>query len=119
MATLMVLPSSCIRRDCYLRPYADPRPPGACEIVGRVIGDDGAALPGATITICAGKYALRHTITGVDGTFRVGALPGGTYEVCAELACFAHDHRRLTLSEETTGPFILILDRRSDPCSFE
>jgi hypothetical protein len=61
---------------------------GALE--GRVLDDDGKALPGATVTATnADTGFARSTVTGSDGAFRFPALPIGTYEVQVALEGFS------------------------------
>src|SRR5262249_42368765 len=60
------------------------------SLVGRVADKDGGPLPGVTITAKdAGTGLTRSTVSGGDGTFRLPALPVGTYDVNAELSGFA------------------------------
>jgi len=56
-------------------------------IVGRVIDQQGGALPGTTVTLL-GKTALRTQITDASGAFRFVALDVDTYSLRAELAGF-------------------------------
>ena len=59
-------------------------------ISGRVVDQQGAAVPGVTIT--AKNVATGFTRTEVsdsEGTYRLGAMPVGMYEVNAELQGFA------------------------------
>ncbi|HUR83093.1 MAG TPA: TonB-dependent receptor [Thermoanaerobaculia bacterium] len=52
---------------------------------GQVVGNDGAALPGVTVTL-TGVGAPQTTVTDSQGRFRFPNLSPGTYTVKAELA---------------------------------
>jgi Carboxypeptidase regulatory-like domain len=58
-------------------------------ITGRVVDDQGAAVPGATVT---GKNAatgfVRSDASDAEGVFRLTALPVGSYDLVAELQGF-------------------------------
>ncbi len=59
------------------------------RIVGRVLDQSGAAMPGATITITSQETgATRVDVAGADGSFTITNLSPGTYEVKAELDGF-------------------------------
>jgi hypothetical protein len=47
---------------------------------GRVVGPDGAALPGATVTVTSNDQGFTRTVTtDASGSFRVNQIPQGTY----------------------------------------
>ncbi len=58
-------------------------------ITGRIVDDQGAAVPGATVT---GKNAAtgfsRTDVSDGEGIFRLNALPVGTYDITTELQGF-------------------------------
>src|SRR4051812_4856300 len=56
-------------------------------IFGTVVGSDGAALPGVTVTL-TGVGAPATTVTDSQGRFRFINLSPGTYELKADLAGF-------------------------------
>jgi hypothetical protein len=60
---------------------------GAIE--GRVVGLDGSALPGVTVTAAGALPASRAATTDGSGLYRLPVLPPGTYQVSAELSGFA------------------------------
>ena len=62
------------------------------NIFGRVVGTDGAALPGVTVTL-TGVGAPQTTVTDADGDFRFPNLTPGTYSIQAELAGFGSASR--------------------------
>ena len=75
------------------------------SIVGRVVDETKAILPG--VTVIATNVATgfqRDSVSGPDGTFRLVALPPAEYEVSAELAGFGTVRSRLTVTvaSETT-----------------
>jgi hypothetical protein len=56
------------------------------EISGRVTDSGGGALPGVTVTATNTQTGLtRSTVSGEDGSYSLGLLPPGTYNVTAEL----------------------------------
>jgi outer membrane receptor protein involved in Fe transport len=59
------------------------------NITGRILDDQGAAVPGATVT---GKNSLtgfvRTDVSDGEGIFRLSAMPVGTYDLTAELQGF-------------------------------
>ncbi len=59
------------------------------SLVGRVMDESGAALPGVTITATNDATGFSRTVvTGVDGGYRFPSLPVGTYTVVADLSGF-------------------------------
>jgi hypothetical protein len=59
------------------------------NITGRVLDQQGAAIPGASITAKNPATGLTRTETSdAEGVYRVAALPVGIYEVLAELTGF-------------------------------
>jgi hypothetical protein len=60
------------------------------SISGRVVDQDGAVLPGATVSVTnTATGATRDTVTNGEGLYSVPALTPGTYNVKAALAGFA------------------------------
>jgi outer membrane receptor protein involved in Fe transport len=63
-------------------------------IAGRVIDDQGAAVPGASVTATSSVTGLeRETISDENGLYRLAALPIGSYTVAASLPSFARFER--------------------------
>src|SRR5262245_2780697 len=59
------------------------------NITGRVLDQQGAAMPGVSITAKHPATGLtRNEVTDAEGVYRVTALPVGVYEVVAELTGF-------------------------------
>src|SRR5260370_20922581 len=57
------------------------------EVYGVVRDKDGAALPGATVTISGPQIPIgQNTTTRSDGVFRFAALPPGNYKLRAEVS---------------------------------
>ena len=62
---------------------------GTADIRGQVLDQQGAVLPGVTVTVRHRESGLfRETVTGPDGLFLMSAMTPGVYEVSAELAGF-------------------------------
>src|SRR5439155_18792077 len=57
------------------------------SITGTVKDQQGAVLPGATVTL-TGKMGAQTQVTDANGVYRFPALEPGAYEVAAELSCF-------------------------------
>jgi outer membrane receptor protein involved in Fe transport len=61
----------------------------AGNITGRVLDDQGAAVPGATITATNTQTGfVRTDVSDAEGLFRLNALPVGSYDLVAELQGF-------------------------------
>jgi hypothetical protein len=62
---------------------------GTAEIRGRVVDEQGAVLPAATILIRnQDSGTFRETVTAADGSYFIGAVPPGRYTITAELQGF-------------------------------
>ena len=71
---------------------------GNGDIDGRVFDQSKAAVTGATITAKNPATGLTRTVSSsASGTFRVGSLPAGDYEITAELAGFGKQSRKVTV----------------------
>ena len=72
-------------------------------LTGLVLDQQGAVLPGASVTAKHAETSLaRHATTGADGRYTIALLPVGTYDVTAELPGFMPAERRgvrLTVNE--------------------
>src|SRR5882762_12033903 len=59
------------------------------SVAGRVVDQQGAAIPGATVTAKSGSTGFTRTETSdSEGLYRLAALPVGLYDVTAELPGF-------------------------------
>src|SRR5688572_19150355 len=59
------------------------------NISGRVLDEQGAAVPGATVTATnTATGFIRSDVSDAEGVYRLNALPVGTYDVVAELQGF-------------------------------
>ena len=62
---------------------------GTTEIRGKVLDAPGAAVPGATVVVRNQDTGMfRETVSAADGTYFVGGIVPGMYEVTAELQGF-------------------------------
>src|SRR4051812_22572645 len=60
------------------------------NVTGRVVDQQGSAIPGATVTAKSPSTGFMRTETSdAEGLYRLNALPVGSYEVTAELQGFA------------------------------
>jgi hypothetical protein len=80
---------------------------GTAALSGTITDQQGAALPGVTVTVTNAATGLVRTIaTGNTGTYQVLALPPGTYDVRAELSGFRTALReKLNLPVDLTTRF--------------
>ncbi len=68
------------------------------RIMGRVLDDSKAAMPGVTITVTSKQTgAMRNSVSDGDGTFTITNLRPGTYTVLFELSGFATQSRDVLL----------------------
>lgn len=69
--------------------------PTTGSIIGRVLDDQGAAIPGASITVNSPATGFtRSDVTDAEGVYRLRALPVGTFDVTVELAGFTSLDRK-------------------------
>ena len=62
---------------------------GTSELRGRVVDDQGAVLPGVSVTVTNQATGMfRETVSSADGTFIASGLIPGTYRATAELQGF-------------------------------
>ncbi len=65
------------------------------NIAGRVLDDQGAAIPGVTVTAkSAATGFTRSEVSDGEGSYRLSSLPVGTYDVTAELQGFTTVSRK-------------------------
>lgn len=65
------------------------------NIIGRVLDDQGAAIPGATVTVTSPATGfIRTDISDAEGVYRLRALPVGQFDLTVELAGFASVDRK-------------------------
>jgi hypothetical protein len=65
------------------------------SIIGRVLDDQGAAIPGATVTVTSPSTGFtRVDVSDAEGTYRLRALPVGTFDLRVELAGFTSLDRK-------------------------
>ncbi len=69
-------------------------------IAGRIVDDQGAAVPGVTVTARNTQTGFTRTdVSDAEGSYRLTALPVGTYDVTAELQGFSRlENRGIVLS---------------------
>jgi len=68
---------------------------GTSQLKGKVVGPDGSALPGVTVTIKhQDSGVVRTTISDKDGVYVMSAVTPGVYEMTAELSGFKNFRRR-------------------------
>ena len=60
------------------------------NITGRILDDQGSAVPGVSVTALNAQTGFsRTTVTDAEGVYRLNALPVGTYDLTADLTGFA------------------------------
>jgi Carboxypeptidase regulatory-like domain/TonB-dependent Receptor Plug Domain len=82
------------------------------RILGTVTDEQGAPLPGVTVTVSSDALlgGTRTAETGDTGAYRFAALPPGVYSVAAELDSFQPQTKeglQVTLSGTATADFVL------------
>ncbi len=56
------------------------------NITGRILDDQGSAVPGVSVTALNAQTGFsRTTVTDAEGVYRLNALPVGTYDLTADL----------------------------------
>jgi outer membrane receptor protein involved in Fe transport len=64
-------------------------------IAGRVLDDQGSAVPGATVTASNAETGFRRSaVSDGEGLYRLAAIPIGTYDVRVELQGFSTEDRK-------------------------
>ena len=59
------------------------------NITGRILDDQGSAVPGVSVTALNAQTGFsRTTVTDAEGVYRLNALPVGTYDLTADLTGF-------------------------------
>ena len=90
-AALVVLPILLI---CSAAPRLAAQTSGA-TLLGRVVDQSGAGVPGATVTATAPATGLtRSVLSEADGIYSVPSLPVGTYDVTFTLSGFKTAERK-------------------------
>lgn len=68
------------------------------NIYGKVVDEQSAVLPGATVTLTGASIGARTTTSGTGGEFRFLSLDPGTYTVAVALGGFATTQRNVIVS---------------------
>ena len=83
----------------------------AGNITGRVLDQQGAAVPGVTVTAKSAQTGLTRTeTTDAEGLYRLTALPVGVYDVTADLQGFttvANKGVEVNVAQSTTLDFTM------------
>lgn len=91
---------------------------GTGIIDGRVLDEQKAAVPGATITAKnTGTGLVRTTTSSANGTYRLAGLPAGRYDVTAELQSFSTQVRQgvaVQIDSQATVDFDMKLGNLSE-----
>ena len=75
-------------------------------LAGRVLGSDGAPLPGAAVVV---EGTARGAAAGADGRFEIAGLDAGPAEVVATLLGYAPARQRVTLVAGETAEVEMVL----------
>ena len=91
---------------------------GTATLNGRVVDQQKAALPGATVTLSNQATGLsRTTTTSVDGAYSFPGVPPGKYKLTVELSGFrttAVDEVQLTVDTTTSTDVALVIGNLSE-----
>jgi hypothetical protein len=84
---------------------------GTAEIRGKVTDAQGGVVPGAAIVIRNQNTGMfRETVSNADGSYYVGGVTPGTYEITAELQGFRkYDQRDVRLEVGRTATIDVVL----------
>ena len=94
-AVLLVLLAGCL---FALPPLSAAAQVGAASLIGQVVDETGAAVPGALITVRRSSTASERRIeSDSEGAFSVSELAAGDYEITATSAGFAVAVQRVSL----------------------
>ena len=94
-AVLLVLFAACL---FALLPLSAAAQAGAASLIGQVVDETGAAVPGALITVRRSSTASERRIeSDGEGAFSVSELAAGDYEITATSAGFAVAVQRVSL----------------------
>ncbi len=94
-AVLLVLLAACM---FALLPLSAAAQAGAPSLIGQVVDETGAAVPGALITVRRSSTASERRIeSDSEGAFSVSELAAGDYEITATSAGFAVAVQRVSL----------------------
>lgn len=85
----------CLALAALFAPATARAQQGSAEIRGKVMDAQGAVLPGVTVTIRHQNSGIfRETVSSDDGSYFIGGVTPGPYEVLAELSGFKKFSRR-------------------------
>lgn len=82
------------------RPTVSKNADASQEITGKVSGDDGSPLPGATVVV---KGSKAGTLTSADGTFHLNVPPGGILQI----SYLGYESKEVTVTGN--GPINIVL----------
>jgi hypothetical protein len=83
--------------------------PGTALLVGRVVRPDGRPAAGARVVVRGARTTDSVTTAGADGSFRLDALPGGTYPVEAAAVGFTPSRAAVDLRPGRAAALDLVL----------
>jgi hypothetical protein len=79
------------------------------RVNGTVIeGQTQAAVPGATITISGGSGVMKRGQTTDDGSFEIGAIPPGVYDLVVTYEGLKPVRRRVVVNPDATTPVSIV-----------
>ena len=80
------------------------------SLVGRVLDEQGLALPGVALGVNAPDGAFREIVTGADGAYRVSPARPGLWSVAASLSGFGATSAEVDVVFGRTATLDLVLD---------
>jgi hypothetical protein len=82
-------------------------------VQGRIRGEEGSAVYGATVRLLAGTMTMRAADTDRLGSFRLPSVPAGTYQLLVQAFGHAEHTEILTLSAGQTLEYDIRLERQA------
>jgi hypothetical protein len=94
----LLLAAALVAMSTLLAPFTADAQQTESRIIGKLLDESKAALPGVTITVTSKQTgAVRTAISGPDGSYAVTNLAPGPYTVTCELAGFTPQTRDVTV----------------------
>jgi len=78
----------CFAAPAYSQSFSEFSSPAEITVIGSVVDQSAAAIPGVTASLSGPAGTSRSTTTKTDGTFSFEGVLSGTYVLTAEISGF-------------------------------